>query len=152
MENASKSSQVDKIYEIPDGTVITFGNERFRCPELLFNPFINYMEYDGIDKMIYDSIMKCKQELHKELFKNIILSGGNAMFKGLPERIKKEIERVDPMYHIVRVIQHSDANYAAWNGGSILASLATFPQMCITKEEFEEEGAQIVHRKCNNQN
>lgn len=28
----------DKSYELPDGNVITLGDERFRCPESLFNP------------------------------------------------------------------------------------------------------------------
>merc|ERR1739843_43893 len=27
-----------KSYELPDGQVITIGNERFRCPEALFQP------------------------------------------------------------------------------------------------------------------
>lgn len=41
-----------------------------------------------------------------------------------------------------------ERDYACWIGGSILASLGTFQQMWISKAEYEEEGANIVERKC----
>ena len=148
MEKAATSSEINRTYELPDGNVITVGNERFRCPEMLFKPYFDGMEYDGIDKTLYDSIMKCDIDVRKDLYANIVCSGGTTMYEGLADRLNKEITALAPPTMKVKIVAPPERKYAVWVGGSILASLATFPQMVITKEEFEEAGAQIVHRKC----
>ena len=38
MATTVKSSSIEKSYELPDGTIVTIGSERFRCPETLFQP------------------------------------------------------------------------------------------------------------------
>merc|ERR1711971_758546 len=40
MSTAAASTSLEKSYELPGGQVITIGNERFRCPEALFQPFL----------------------------------------------------------------------------------------------------------------
>ena len=76
MSSAEQSSEVEKNYELPDGQVITIGNERFRCPEVLFQPSLIGMESEGIHKLGYDSIMKCDVDIRKDLYSNTVLSGG----------------------------------------------------------------------------
>jgi actin len=66
----------------------------------------------------------------------------------LPERIEKEIMRLAPDTMKIKVVAPPERKYAVWIGGSILASLATFPQMVITHEEHNDAGPGIVHRKC----
>lgn len=48
----------------------------------------------------------------------------------------------------VKVVAPPERKYSVWIGGSILASLATFQQMWISKQEYDESGPSIVHRKC----
>ena len=145
----AETSEENKVnYELPDGQVITFGKERFQCPELLFKPSMNGIEADGIDKTTYDSIMNCDIDVRKDLYANIVLSGGTTMFEGIAERMEKEITALAPSTMKVKVIAPPERKYAVWIGGSILASLATFPQMVITHEEYNEAGPSIVHRKC----
>jgi actin-related protein len=63
-------------YAMPDGQVITIGNESFRCPEALFNPAVLGMEAAGVHEMVYNSIMKCDVDIRKDLYANVVISGG----------------------------------------------------------------------------
>lgn len=134
-------------YTLPDGIIITLHNEHFRCPEILFKPKLAGKVYDGIDLEIYNSIMKCDKATHKDLFSNIVLSGGSSMFRGLPERLEKEITSCAPKSMNINIIAPEERKYAAWIGGSILASLPTFPNIAITKQEYDENGPSIIRQK-----
>jgi actin-related protein len=148
MASAESSSEIEKNYELPDGQVITIGNERFRCPEVLFQPSLIGQEAEGIHKLGYDSIMKCDVDIRKDLYSNTVLSGGSTMFAGIAERVHKEITHLAPSSITVKVVAPPERKFSVWIGGSILASLSTFQQMWITKQEYTESGASIVHRKC----
>jgi len=51
MKAASESSDKEKTYELPDGNIITVGSERFRCPEVLFQPNFIGKEQLGIHRL-----------------------------------------------------------------------------------------------------
>lgn len=150
LKEASKSSSKDAQYEMPDGNLITIGSERFRCPEVLFKPSLIGKEFPGIHEQCYSSIMKSDVDVRKELYSNIVLSGGTTMFSGISERLTKEVQKLAPssMSSKVKVIATPERKYSVWIGGSILSSLSNFQNMWITKQEYDEAGPQIVHRKC----
>jgi actin-related protein len=97
--------------------------ERFRCPEALFQPSFLGRESSGIHEATYNSIMKCDIDIRKDLYGNIVMSGGTTMFPGIADRMQKEIVNLAPSTMKVKI-------------------------MWISKEEYDEAGPSIVHRKC----
>ena len=149
LSQAQTSSKVEKDYELPDGSVITIGDERFRCPEALFKPQLLGREAgQGVDQMTYNSIQKCDLDIRRDLFTNMVLSGGTTMFPGLAGRLSNELLSLNGERARVKVIAPDERKYSVWVGGSILASLTSFEQMWISKDEYDEGGSDIVHRKC----
>jgi len=147
MTNAAKQP-VDKEFELPDGEVIKVGTQRFRCPEALFKPSYIGLEADGYHDMTFKSINKCDIDVRRDLYSNIVLSGGTTMFNGLPARLEKEIGNLAPSAIKPKVVAPPERKYSVWIGGSILSSLTTFQNQWVLKREYDEAGPTIVHNKC----
>ncbi len=151
-------------YILPDQTVIKLGTEKFRCPEALFKPgligknnntiynnnFKNLSWHEAIQLVMNNLDLKKEddeeEKIKKELYSNIILSGGTSMFKGLPERLAVEITKLSGLNYC-DVIAIPERKYSSWIGGSILSSISVFQSLWITKEDYEEFGKEIINQK-----
>jgi len=149
-EQATKSSEHDKQYTLPDKAVITIpATVRMGAPELIYKPQLNGMSCKSIDALAWASVSASDIDVRRELCKNIIMSGGSTMYEGMADRLKNELVARAPSGAEIRVVASADRKYAVWKGGSTLASLSTFASSWVTKEDYEEHGAAVIHRKCN---
>ncbi|XP_021278805.1 actin-related protein 4 [Herrania umbratica] len=150
-------------YELPDGQTIEIGADRFKIPDVLFNPSLaqtipgmnNFAEiapsFRGLPQMVIESINRCDVDIRKELFGSILLAGGTASMQQLKERLEKDLLEESPQAARVKVLASGNATerrFSVWIGGSILASLGSFQQMWFSKSEYEEHGASYIQRKC----
>eukprot|EP00440_Ansanella_granifera_P039742 gb/GFBE01043105.1/.p1 GENE.gb/GFBE01043105.1/~~gb/GFBE01043105.1/.p1 ORF type:complete len:392 (+),score=94.82 gb/GFBE01043105.1/:1-1176(+) len=143
-----ESSDKDATYELPDGQVIAARDERFRAAELLFQPHLGGKDLQGVHSLVHSSITSCDVDLRRDLFGAVVLSGGTTLLPGFPERLEKELKSLAPSTVRVKVVAPPERRFSVWIGGSILADMSSFQQKYITREEYNESGPSIVHRKC----
>ena len=131
----------DKTFELPDGKTfdIRLGPELIDIPEMIVTAGIYELS---------KCIESCDKDLRSLMYGNIVLAGGNTMFKGLPERIEKEMKSKVGDNTNIEIIAPENRPQTAWIGGSILASSYIMDQLWITKEEWKESGIAVVKRKC----
>jgi actin-related protein len=132
-----KSSQsMSSSYELPDGNIVQVGSQRWRCPEALFNPMVIGKELPSFPQITVTSILKCDIDVRKELYSNIVMSGGTTMFTNIDTRLHKEIlahpDVPQSVHSLIKVIAPPERKFLVWIGGSILSSLSTFQNMWIT--------------------
>ncbi|TYJ52464.1 hypothetical protein B9479_006939 [Cryptococcus floricola] len=159
-------------YEFPDGYHQAFGEERYRFSEMLFDPdhYFNRQitpptalrapqtsthtrsltDIVPLSQLVHDSIMACDVDVRASLLQNIVVVGNTSLTRGLVERLDVELGATLPSQ---KIKIHSptipfERKYASWVGGSILASLGTFHQLWVTKEEYEEHGMSVVNQRC----
>lgn len=166
------SRRPPKYFEFPNGYNRNFAADRFRLGEQLFHPVqFRYPTTSngggggsapppppqpttgnilGLTELITKSLQQCDVEVRNSLVGNLILTGGGSSLAGLPERLNYELGHI-PAYGRVRVQigpTTQERRFGAWIGGSILASLGTFQQLWLTRQEYKEHGPAYIDRKC----
>lgn len=103
----------------------------------------------SISQMVIDSISSVDVDARPILLSNIVCVGGGTFIPGFLDRLSYELTIKAPSQ---KIKIHSPGNsierrHSSWLGGSILASLGTFHQMWISKQEYQEHGASIIHAR-----
>uniref|UniRef100_A0A1D1YYG8 Actin-2 n=1 Tax=Anthurium amnicola TaxID=1678845 RepID=A0A1D1YYG8_9ARAE len=133
-------------FVLPDGNVVKLGTERFRAPEILFNPELIGQEYAGIHQVVADSVNRADLDLRKSLYANVVLSGGSTLYRDFGNRLLNEIRKLAVKDIKIKIYAPPERKYSTWIGGSILAALSTFKKMWVSAEEYQED-PDIIHKK-----
>lgn len=72
-------------------------------------------------------------DLRTYLYSHILLSGGNTLFKGLPEKLTNEVKKLAPKHMKVKLHAPNNRKNSCWFGGSIITSLGSFKNMWVTR-------------------
>lgn len=151
------TTQIEK-FALPDGSLISLNEERWLCPEALFNPSkIGMDESPGIAELTFKAINKAPIDTRTDFYGNIVLSGGTTMFPGLPTRMHKEItdlyikhiSKGGPMKMKINIEDPPKRKHLVFQGGSVLAGITgEQDDWWISKAEWEEHGSVILDKKC----
>ncbi|MEA5537220.1 actin family protein [Crocosphaera sp. XPORK-15E] len=147
-----------------NGTVINFG-ENGSClvivPCYQGSPFthaiiqyslkenkINDQEVANIADRVYASIFRCDSDVRHSLYSNIILTGSSSMYTGISTKLRDRVAALAPPNATVKIVEANEPENAAWRGGDKMAPLLNENGSWITKQEYQQYGAKIVHDKC----
>ena len=142
-ETILKQSKTD--YQLPDGNIIQLDQERYTSANVLFDPSLIGSEEPGVADVLVNAIAKSDLELRQKLFSQIVMAGGSTLLPGFGDRLLNEVRSRSSAR--LRISAPPDRQHSAYVGGSILASLATFRNMWVSKTDYEEHGARILHRR-----
>lgn len=145
--SSSSSSLATTPYQLPDGQVVTLGlTERTQAPSILFDPTLIGSEEPGVTELLTNSIRKADLDLRATLWQQVVLSGGTTLLPGFGDRLLADVRARAPSQARLRISAPPERATAAFTGGSILASLATFRQLVVTQAAYEEHGERILFR------
>lgn len=106
--------------------------------------------FSPLPSLIQNSVNACDTDIKPALLTSILLTGGNSLWTGLPQRLEHELHTISPgiRSRIFTATTTADRKFGAWTGGSILSSMGTFHQLWVSKKEYEEQGKAIIEKRC----
>ena len=141
-------AEMAKRVALPDGQEVVLGKELVNCTEILFRPELIGRDEEGVHHKLFQSIMRCDVDIRKDLYSNIVLSGGNSKFRGFERRMLAELTQLAPptQANIINMSANAERELDVWKGGSIFAAVYPIDNMMLTKQGYEEGGSRAILR------
>ncbi|GJX08719.1 ARP1 actin-related protein 1-like protein A [Tanacetum coccineum] len=129
---------------LSDGQAIVFENGVFtKGPEVLFEPNLGGVACSGLHKVACELIQQCPEDVRKDLFGHIVLSGGNTLIRGFPARFEKEIKdeysQLGGKIEDIIVVAPSERDLGAWKGAVEVTKMSNFLEQCINEYDYDVE-------------
>ncbi|ORY83291.1 actin-1 [Protomyces lactucae-debilis] len=150
LNEQAAASRPARMFEFPTGRQELFKQERFAIAESLFT---TDESHQSLQAMMQASLSVAEVDIRPALLSNIIVTGASSLIPGLEQRLQLEMAKLFPgaRLRISAAGNTVERKCAGWLGGSILASLGTFHQLWLSKEEYSEQGADrlaLIERRC----
>ena len=148
------------FYECPNGAIVDINFERCQCFELFFEPTLlrdKDRETSSLPLSIYKAISKCDDDIQKKILEAIVLVGASSLAPGFAERLNVELQTIlssSPLTSTkdissIKIVALKGRGFAAWIGGSILASLASFQEIWIKASTYRsKDDLSFIHDVC----
>jgi actin-related protein 5 len=120
--------------------------ERIRVPEVVFQPAMAGVDQAGVAE-IAGGILAQRLRDHPrrdDVLKDVFLTGGNTMFEGFEERLRRELRAVLDAEWPLRVRRAADPVLDAWRGAASWASEAENKQHFVSRAEYQEKGSEYL--------
>ena len=147
MDSFNTNSKKLEVYDLPDQTKVYLGAQKFKCPEMLFQPSLAGSSHVGIHEQAFKSIKSCDEDINRDLFLNVVLCGGSSLFSKIKPRLAKELQSLAPTGRNVSVIAPPERKYSAWLGGAILTSLESFRNAMFVQRKDYLENPDVIFNK-----
>jgi actin-related protein 5 len=120
--------------------------ERIRVPEVVFQPAIAGLDQAGIVEIVADIMNHglTKVGNRDEILKDVFLTGGNTLFAGFDERLRKELRASLPVEAEICVRRAKDPLLDAWKGAAQWSREPDFKNNVVTRDEYYEKGVDYI--------
>ncbi|XP_072993227.1 actin-related protein 5 isoform X1 [Typha latifolia] len=128
---------------------IIIGVERFRCPEILFQPGMVGVDQAGLDEMTGVSLRRLSSvddSIRDRISNSVLVTGGSSLFPGLVPRLEAGIRQVRPYLSPLKVVRASDPILDAWRGAAAYATSLQFPTQTFSMQDYYEKGENWLSR------
>ncbi|MCB1140012.1 MAG: hypothetical protein KDK23_14720, partial [Leptospiraceae bacterium] len=106
---------------------------------------VRVSELSEIGTAVKEAVQKLDPAKQSAVLSSLVIAGPQIKD---PQGIHKLVQQAAPGDVKISLVQPASPATAIWQGGSILSNLSTFDEMMINKDEYDEAGPAIVHRKC----
>ncbi|PKU68176.1 actin-related protein 5 isoform X2 [Dendrobium catenatum] len=122
---------------------INLGIERFRCPEILFQPSMVGVDQAGLDEMTGVSLRRLSSKddaVKNRMCNSIIVLGGSSLFPGLDSRLEAGIRQIRPYLSPLKVVRSLNPVLDAWRGAAAYATSMQFSTQTFSIQDYYEKG------------
>ena len=119
-ERGLSIKDLTKNFKLTEGKEVPFAEERFKIPEILFQPKLYGLSVPSLTETIIQVLQACPVDVRKGVCRNLILSGGFAKMPGLDLRLKRELTEKLPPEYLIRINSHPRREWTTWIGADSL--------------------------------